>query len=466
MGESISTDYLIVGAGLSGLAFVDSLVAEDPDAEIILVDRRPGPGGHWLDAYPFVRLHIPSAYYGVGSLPLGSDRIDESGENAGMYERATGAEVCAYFEQVAQRLERTGRVQFLFGHEHLGANGSGEQVRTGGGHASEIAVRRKLVDARYLEASIPATHNPSFEVAQDARVVPINDLPDAAAEGARYFVYGSGKTAIDACMWLLDNGTEPERIRWFRPRDHWLHHRHHFQPLDLVGDNMEGLSLDAEAAAGASDIDDLFARLEAAGRLLRLDLAVEAKMYRQTMVSPAEVDALRQIEDVVRLGHARQIERDRVVLADGEVDASADVVHIDCTAEGLRSTPPVLIFQGDKIVLQQVRQNSPPFNAALIAFLEAHREDDVERNRLVPPNPYARSVEDWPALHRRTWRVEQRWLAEPDLSGWIANSRLNLTRGLAERAGDPQVKAAMERFVTHVGAAAKRLRELEGAAPA
>ncbi len=25
------------------------------------------PGGHWTRAYPFVRLHQPSAYYGVNS---------------------------------------------------------------------------------------------------------------------------------------------------------------------------------------------------------------------------------------------------------------------------------------------------------------------------------------------------------------------------------------------------------------
>jgi hypothetical protein len=88
-----ATDYLVVGAGASGLAFVDTLVAEDANVEVTVIDRRPAPGGHWVDAYPFVRLHTPSAYYGVNSLALGADRIDDAGENAGFYERATGAEV-------------------------------------------------------------------------------------------------------------------------------------------------------------------------------------------------------------------------------------------------------------------------------------------------------------------------------------------------------------------------------------
>ena len=38
---------------------------------VTLVDRREGPGGHWQQAYPFVRLHAPSTYYGV-NLPTSS----------------------------------------------------------------------------------------------------------------------------------------------------------------------------------------------------------------------------------------------------------------------------------------------------------------------------------------------------------------------------------------------------------
>src|SRR4029453_1635478 len=113
----------------------------------------PGPGGHWLAPSPFVRLHTPSAYYGVNSLALGEDRIDQSGENAGFYERATGAEVREYFAGAAWRLTRTGRVHMLTEHEHLGSGEGGVRVRdlrTGAVH--DVRVRRKLVDARYLEA--------------------------------------------------------------------------------------------------------------------------------------------------------------------------------------------------------------------------------------------------------------------------------------------------------------------------
>ena len=108
--RELETDYLVVGAGASGMAFVDALVSHDPEADVLLVDRRHRPGGHWLDAYPFVRLHQPSATYGVDSMPLGLDRIDATGPNAGWYERATGDEICSYFERVlADVLVPTGR---------------------------------------------------------------------------------------------------------------------------------------------------------------------------------------------------------------------------------------------------------------------------------------------------------------------------------------------------------------------
>ena len=126
-------------------------------------------------------------------------------------------------------------------------------------------VRRKLVDARYLEASIPATHEPSFDVAPGARVVPVNDLPAAARPRTRYTVLGSGKTAVDACTWLLDNDVAPDRIRWVRPREPGFTTGATSSRWTLVGEIMDGISLDAEAGAEAADIDDLFDRLRSIG---------------------------------------------------------------------------------------------------------------------------------------------------------------------------------------------------------
>jgi cation diffusion facilitator CzcD-associated flavoprotein CzcO len=56
--HNLETDYLVVGSGAVAMAFVDTLVSET-QASVLMVDRHHGPGGHWNDAYPFVRLHQP-----------------------------------------------------------------------------------------------------------------------------------------------------------------------------------------------------------------------------------------------------------------------------------------------------------------------------------------------------------------------------------------------------------------------
>src|SRR5436190_24403168 len=99
-GDSkLETDYLVVGVGALGMAFVDSLINHS-DADVVMVERRHRPGGHWLDAYPFVQLHQPSRYYGVNSTTLGQDRIEHDGIDTGFYERAGGTEIAADFDEV------------------------------------------------------------------------------------------------------------------------------------------------------------------------------------------------------------------------------------------------------------------------------------------------------------------------------------------------------------------------------
>lgn len=185
-------------------------------------------------------------------------------------------------------------------------------------------------------------------------------------------------------------------------------------------------------------------------------------MYRGTMLSSFELDALRQVRDVVRLGRVRRIEADRIVLERGETNTGPETLHVDCTALGLTDAPATPIFEPGRIVLQQVRHLSPCFNAALVAFVEAHRDDDVDKNRICPPNPYPSSIEDWPRMVSRTWKTEGRWLSEADLSAWAADSRLNLLRALPDHAAKPSVQAAVKRYLTHVTAAVERLGQLDG----
>src|SRR2546429_9011265 len=65
------------------------------------------------------------------------------------------------------------------------------------------------------------------------------------------FRSGAGKTSMDTCNWLLDQGVDPDRIRWIRPRDGWVFDRAIMQPLELVGAYMQLQARWVQAAAEA-----------------------------------------------------------------------------------------------------------------------------------------------------------------------------------------------------------------------
>ena len=298
MSRTIEADYLVVGAGAMGLAFIDTLV-DETDATVVVVDRNDRPGGHWTTAYPFVRLHQPSAYYGVNSRNLGSDTIDQGGLNAGYYELASGAEVCAYFDAVMnQRLLPSGRVTYLPMSEYLGDG----RVRTLAGDEIEVTARRVVTS--HIEITVPSMREPSYAVAPGVECVPPNDLPRIRDARDRYVIVGAGKTAMDACLWLLRHEVPASRLTWIKPRESWILDRAGIQPGSQFSKRvLRDFSNQFAAVNDAESLPDLFVRLEAKGSLMRIDQSVEPTMYRCAILSQAELEALRRIDDVVRMGH-------------------------------------------------------------------------------------------------------------------------------------------------------------------
>ena len=234
--HSLEADYLVIGAGAAGLAFTDSLITES-DAEVIVVDRRASPGGHWNDAYPFVQLHQPSLYYGVNSMPLGAEVIQTRGREAGMYGRASGAEIREYFGRVMrERLVRSGRVRFFLQYV---SDGGRRFTSIVSGDTYDVTVRKKIVNATYLSPSIPANTPPPFDVASGVACWPVNAIAGLVEPPERFVIIGGGKTAMDACVWVLEQGVDPDRIQWIKPRDSWLRNRHFSQAGELVGTLLE-----------------------------------------------------------------------------------------------------------------------------------------------------------------------------------------------------------------------------------
>jgi hypothetical protein len=217
--KAIETDYLVIGAGAAGMSFTDALIEADQESQVVVLERRHAPGGHWNDAYPFVRLHQPAACYGVNSRSLGGDKRDESGPNAGLYQQADGVEICDYFRRVMDEHHvASGQVRFFPMSNYLGLDSRDVAfVAALTGAVAEVKVRQAVVDARYLEPTIPKRHTPSFTVDTDIRCVPVNELADVREPATGYTIIGGGKTGSDACTWLLGNGVDPDKIRWIRP---------------------------------------------------------------------------------------------------------------------------------------------------------------------------------------------------------------------------------------------------------
>lgn len=463
---STEFDYLVTGAGATGMAFVDTILTET-SATVAIVDRHAKPGGHWNDAYPFVRLHQPAHYYGVNSTPLGSDGVESQGFNEGLADLASGAEILAYFDNVMrQRFLPTGRVSYWPMSE---VDGDGTIVSLLSGDRRPIAAR-KVVDAHYTSPHVPATSPPKFEVAAGVTCVPVGELPRSVAPGASYVVVGAGKTGIDACLWLLENGTHPDRICWIMPRDAWLYDRAQLQPghaglaglAKLVADQVEALT-------EAESVDDVFERIEAKGSLMRLDPAVRPTMHHCAIVSRRELEALRRIRNVVRLGRVRRLEPARIVLERGAVVTEPGAIHVNCTACAFdfSDRPPRPIFDGRRITLQLTRHCSPTFSAAFIAHVEATYEDEARKNELCPPIPYPTDPVGWLRIQAANLPAEVRWSVDASLARWLNDCRLNIFQAVATM-GEADVEEAAElgRYLRNIEPALARLPSLLAGAEA
>jgi hypothetical protein len=459
MHHEIETDYLVLGAGAAAMAFGDELLTHSK-ATLAIVDRRHAPSGHWLDAYPFVRLHQPSAFYGVTSVPLGHDAIDETGTNTGFYELAGPDEIRAYYQRVMDRhFLPTGRVRYFPSCEYVG---EGRFVSRLTDASWQVRVRRKIVDTTYLEGTVPATSPPPFEVADGVRCVPVGDIARVVEPPERYVIVGAGKTALDAAVWLLERGVPAAAICWIKPREAWWSNRRFQQPRTLFPELYRGVSVQLEAMAQATSVEDLFERLESADVFLRIDANVAPTMFRGAVVTEADVDLLRRIEDVVRLGHVRRIERNEIVLESGRIPTSPRSLHVHCAARGLARPPLRPIFEPGRVTNQAFLWGFACYQAAMLGVMEATIESDEEKNSLCPPIPFWDKNEDYLSAFFATMAADRARAGHPQLAQWVKTTRLNPASGISAYREDPAVNEARERIKRFAFPAALNLQKLLG----
>jgi hypothetical protein len=230
-------------------------------------------------------------------------------------------------------------------------------------------------------------------------------------------------------------------------------------------DPVVGLGLDAdimEAAGSAESLVDLFLRLEAAGVMLRIDTSVFPTMAKTPTLATWELDLLRTIENVVRLGHIKRVTRREIVLGGGSISLPPRSLVVHCAASGLQYPPLVALWSPDKIRLQTIRVGFPCFCAALAGYVEATRDDDAERNRLCPPNTLPDSLASWAQMQVRGTLAARVYGTEPDIAAWANACALNPARIDAWRRDDPAVQAAAARLAGHADRGLSRMAELAG----
>ena len=372
------TDYLILGAGAMGMAFADVILAEDPVARIVIVDRHANPGGHWNDTYPFVRLHQPAAFYGLNSTRLGQGGADLS----------SGADLLAYYRDAMDRFLHNGRVRFLPMSDY---QGEGRIVSTVDRDlVTTVTAHRRIVDSTYMQVKVPSVCPPRYTVDADATLIPPNGLAQISRPWERYVVIGAGKTGIDSILFLLDNGVSPARIQWIVSNDAWLWDRATIQP----GCALEMIVSLVRSIADNTTVDDVFLQLERQGIVFRIDTQSLPTKWRCATVDRRELAALRRIDNVIRLGRVQRVGNGEIHLDGGTIEAAQDSLFIDCSANGLAKVDPRPLFAEGRVTLQSVFMCQQTFSAALIAHLELLDVSDERRNRICTAVPHPELKQD------------------------------------------------------------------------
>lgn len=420
-----------------------------------------GAAGHWTKAYPYVRLHQPAAYYGVNSTVLENGQVDRSGWNKGLASLAAGQEICSYFDKVMQKLTSSRRVQYF--PKHIW-DGERRFRSLDSGKTYEIGTDSCVVDGTYSRTTIPSSRPPPYHVESGLDVVAPNSLPESFESGKykNFTIVGSGKTGIDAVLWLLQNNVNRSQIEWIMPRDAYYLDRGHFQPMP------EGLADRQSRAAGlrdcilfSSSVDEFYRKQVEGEHLLQLDKDVAPTMHHCASVSMTEFEALKTLGDnIIRKGRVTGITAHEVVLEKGRQPAKPNTLYIDCSASAISKRPLQNVFQDMRITLQPVRFCQQTFSAALIGHVEANYDDIEIKNKLCGPVEMPDKPSDYLKVMLQTNLNTVAWATNPKTLAWVGGSRLNIFKGVIPQPPDEQQAAAITQIIAATNEMSAKICEL------
>jgi hypothetical protein len=198
--------------------------------------------------------------------------------------------------------------------------------------------------------------------------------------------------------------------------------------------------------AASDSVEEVYERLEDDEVMLRTDRAVVPTMMKGGTVSLGELDQLRRIENVVRLGRVERIENDQIVLEQGSIPTTPGHLHVHCAASGLSDSPPREIFADHTITLQLVTRVGLTLSGALQGFLETTGRTTEAKNALCPPTTMPHTPFDYLRVILAGISTEMGWQEAPDLQEWVDASRLNLLSAPGGNEDRATVRELQRRF--------------------
>lgn len=338
-------DYLVVGAGATSMAFIDTLLTELPSTKIVLVDKKDSPGGHWVDSYGFVRLHQPSLLYGVSSKQLEGSWMNLLFRSFTLpwKHRASKDEILSYYKSFVDEKVAAGQIQY-FPRCHFNFEEQKDNVENNvdtdisinddetnnlcysfesidGTRKYDVEVKEKLVNAVLGECVIPSLTPLQFPVDPSIQVWTPNQVFDthrrmesvAATKtmmmlddgrvvqnlkSKSFVVLGGGKTGMDTVVYLQrEMGISPESICWIIPNDSWMFRREGDDPMAWPK---------ALLAHGGHRTASALA-VEKGGNFVRLDESILPTKFRFTVVGSDELELMRNVFNVIRKGRVTAI---------------------------------------------------------------------------------------------------------------------------------------------------------------
>jgi len=319
----LECDYLVVGAGASPLTFVDTLLTELPETKIILVDKKGVPGGHWVDAYGYVKLHQPSVVYGIASKQLEGNwlKVMLTRFMLPWKHRANKQEILTYFggfvnERIASKqIEYYPNSVYNFEVENNDSSPSETKDHTihsfsslDGSVSYKVKVNEKLIDGTFHECIIPHDAPLQFPVDKEVRVMTPNQVFDAY-EGEsnesssmlenKYVVLGAGKTGMDCIVYLQRTmKVHPDNITWVISKDVWM--------MDSES-NATPYDWPYFLAKFDGDMEKAASALEKKGHFVRLDKDHTPSVFKFPRIYPDELKLLRNVKSVIRRGRVTAI---------------------------------------------------------------------------------------------------------------------------------------------------------------